>query len=404
MAVAAQTRPADAQAHVRHLAYVIDPDTAQVARRCFDSLGLAFADVRKGSIKDARAHVLEHGSPRLLVVDIHGQELPVTAVDELAEACEPGVKVIVVGEHTDIGLFRDLIRIGVSDYIAQPVTQDHLQRAVQTALSGQSPQRQRTGKIVAVAGARGGVGVSTLAANIGWWCSHKLLRRVALIDLDLHAGCLDVLLGSKDARGLRDALEAEQEPDAAFLERGLAKVGERLYLLGAREPLDEVAQPAPGALDRLLTALGQRFHFVILDVPRQPGPLAARALARADIRLIVADSSLPAVREQARLARLLDEAGGEGQRTLRVLNRRTPDAKGQVPRAEAERKLERPFDHEVPYDREAPAAETAGEPLAGRKGPSASVLRALAEDVSGKGPPRAATGPFARLLKRRRRP
>jgi pilus assembly protein CpaE len=404
MAVALQTRQAESQGQVRHLAYVADGETAQIARECFDGLGLAFSDVRKGTVKEARAHVLENGSPQLLVVDIQGHELPVTAVDELAEVCEPGVKVVVVGEQTDIGLFRDLIRIGVSDYIAQPVTRDHLQRAVQTALSGESPQRQRTGKVVAVTGARGGVGVSTLAANVGWWCAHKLMRRVALVDLDLHAGSLDVMLGVKSVRGLREALEAEQEPDGVFLERALAQAGERLYLMCAREPLDELTQPSPGGLDRLVTALCQRFHFVIIDVPRQPGPLAARALARADIRLVVADPSLPAVREQARLAKLLDQAGGEGRRTLRVLNRRAPEAKGQVPRGEAEHKLEQAFDHEVPFDREAIAAETAGEALAAKGGSSAAVLRRLAEDVSGKGRPRARVGLFGRVLKRGRRP
>lgn len=400
MAVATQARPAASQGHIRHLAYVLDTDTAHVVRQTFDALGLAFSDVRKGSLKEARAHVLEHGSPKLLIVDVNGHELPVTAVDELAEVCEPGVKVVVIGEHTDIGLFRDLIQIGVSDYIAQPVTQDHLQRAIQTALSGEATQRQRTGKVVAVTGARGGVGVSTLAANLGWHLSARMMRRVALVDLDLHAGCLDVLLGAKGSRGLREALELEQEPDGVFLERALVDAGERLYLLGAQEPLDEAAQPAPGGLDRLLTALCNRFHYIVLDVPRQPGPLAARALARADIRVIVADASLPSVREQARLGQLLDQAGGEGKRTLRVLNHRLPEIKGKVPRADAEQQLDQRFDHELPHDREALAAEAAGEPLAGRKGPSAPLLRALAEDISGKGRSRTSPRLFGRLFKR----
>ena len=403
MAVAAQIRPVASEGHTRHLAYVVDSDTAHATQQCFDALGLAFCDVRKGTIKDARAHVVANGSPQLLVVDIQDHELPVTAVDELAEVCEPGVKVVVIGERADIGLFRDLMRIGVSDYIAQPVTPDHLQRAIQTALTGESPQRQRTGKVVAVAGARGGSGVSTLTASVGWWLAHELTRRVALIDLDLHTGCLDVLLGTGRARGLREALESEHEIDDVFLDRALATAGERLYLLGAQEPLDEALNAAPGGLDRLLTALCHRFHFVILDVPRQPGPLAARALARADIRLVVADPSLPALRDQARLGQLLDQTGSEGKRTLRVLNHRLPDTRGQVPRADAERKLAQTFDHELPYDRAAAAAEAAGEPLAHRGGASAAALRALAEDVSGKGRRRPAGGRLGRILGRRAR-
>ena len=71
-------------------------------------LAIPNASVHKGGIADATRLLGEQRSPRLLVVDISGVDLPLSAVNELAEVCEPGVTVIAIGDRNDVGLFRDL--------------------------------------------------------------------------------------------------------------------------------------------------------------------------------------------------------------------------------------------------------------------------------------------------------
>ncbi len=400
--VAHKQAAANAKAAPRYLGFALDAETQGALQETFHALNLTFAEARRGSVKDARKHVLQMGSPALLVVDVDGMELPVSAIDELAEVCEPSVKVVVLGDHADIGLFRELMQLGVADYIVKPATREHLQRAVDLALNGgTSRNRQRLGRVVAVAGTRGGMGVSTIAASIGWTLGERLSRRVALLDLDVYTGCLDLLLNAKPSNGLLDVLETPDKLDSAMIERAMSQAGTRLYLLGSEAPLGEDAAPAAGALQRLLGLLRQRFHYVVLDVPHRPDGAFREILEHADVRVLVGDPSLPSVRDMLRLLKMLGEDDAE-HRTLVVLNHRHPAIKSDVAPAAIEESLGRRIAHTIPFGREAVLGnDNTGEPAAARRCAAADALHRLAEDISGRGPGRQPQGLLRRLLARK---
>ena len=54
---------------------------------------------------------------------------------DLAELCEPGVTMIAIGDRNDIGLYRDLVQAGVSEYIVKPVTAQLFAQALSAALT-----------------------------------------------------------------------------------------------------------------------------------------------------------------------------------------------------------------------------------------------------------------------------
>ena len=93
----------------------------KVVDQVIGELAIPNASVQKGGIQEATRLLGEQRSPRLLVVDLTGIELALSAVNELAEVCEPGVTVIAIGDRNDVGLFRDLINNGVSDYLVKPI-------------------------------------------------------------------------------------------------------------------------------------------------------------------------------------------------------------------------------------------------------------------------------------------
>ena len=69
-------------------------------------------------------------SPHLLLVDISGIDLPLSQIHTLADVCEPGTTVVAIGDHNDVGLYRDLIDAGVSHYIVKPLTRELLTKAL----------------------------------------------------------------------------------------------------------------------------------------------------------------------------------------------------------------------------------------------------------------------------------
>src|SRR5262249_32861281 len=155
----------------------------------------------------------------------------------LGDVCEPGTNVIAIGDHNDVALFRDLQAAGVSDYLVKPLTRELLTKALTLRVNGsgdmgRSAATLKLGKMIAFIGARGGVGTTTLAANLAWHLANRQSRRVALVDLDLQHGDCPLLFNADTTPGLRDALANPLRLDPLLLDRIMTQHGERLFILG----------------------------------------------------------------------------------------------------------------------------------------------------------------------------
>ena len=105
-------------------------------------------------------------SPRLLIVDISGADDANGRIRELAQVCEPGTGVIIVGSHNDIRLYRELKQAGVAEYFFKPLVRNLVTQACHAILSGTSVEPStRTGRLVFLLGVRGGVGTTTIGVS-----------------------------------------------------------------------------------------------------------------------------------------------------------------------------------------------------------------------------------------------
>lgn len=374
----------------RFTAFLADEASERVVRQCVTDLALPFSSVHRGGISRAITHLSNERSPTVLMVDVSGVELPVSEMHHLAEVCEPGVAVIVVGDRNDVGLYRDLIQAGVSDYIVKPLTRALVQAAVQPLLgtgatpSASAPLTQKLGRVVAVIGTRGGVGATTVASNLAWHLANNESRRVALVDLDLHYGDAALMLDVKVGGGLREVLENPQRVDELFLDRAMIRSGERLYVLAGEEKIDLPLKLDPNAVEPLLGLLRKQFHYIIVDVPRTNGMFVQQALDQAGTRILVADQTARAVRDTLRLRQFLDSPQ-QGQRNLLVVNRVGEQGKGGIEIKDLSATIGMPVDVAMPFHpKSALSAANAGLPVVGNRGPIATSIVELAEELSGR--------------------
>ena len=370
------------------LAFVTDAESEAVLQGAF--LEEAPGAVLRGNITKAVQHLSGSRSPHILVVDISGVALPVTEVHRLADVCEPGVSVIVIGERNEVGLYRDLLQAGVAEYIVKPLTPDLIAKALSTAVHGAdaAPISRKLGKLIAFVGARGGVGTSTMAVNLSWYLANRNARRVALLDLDLHNGVCNLLLNLPPSSGLRDALENPMRVDSLFLERTMTSHGERLFVLGSQEPLEEDLQFPAKAVDNLVEVLREQFHYIIVDVPRLPSAVSRRVLEISDTRAIVVDQTLQAVRDAARLSQL-NGLGGRERRDLIVVNRQGEAGRHAVRVDEVAGALDQRLRCIVPFQPALFASAAAGGIVpVERKGHFADAIGGLATEISGQPTPR----------------
>lgn len=370
------------------LAFVSDAATEKVLRECLTQLSLANMIVRGGIAKAIETLGAER-SPNILIVDISGIDLPISQVHALAEVCEPGVTVIAIGDRNEIGLYRDLLHAGVTDYIVKPLTSQLIARALnqRTGTREASPIQKKLGTMTALIGARGGVGTTTLAVNLAWHLANRQSRRVALVDLDLQNGDCALALNIKPTPGMREALVNPTRIDSTLLERVMTPVGHRLFVLSSEEPLRDDLEITAEAVDTLVGALREQFHYIIVDVPRIPATPYRQALDIADFRIIVGDQTLRSVRDIVRLRGVLGE--GDGKRNSMVVNRYGEGGRHAVTLQEMHHVLGLQPRTVIPFLPTLFAAATNGRRVAAaRRSKFTDAIAALVLELSGRPPER----------------
>jgi pilus assembly protein CpaE len=281
-------------------------------------------DIRRAKIGAAIAALRKMPSPRTLIVDVSEEEQPLTALDRLSEVVEPDIRVLLIGDRSDANFYRQVTRgLGVLEYMHKPLQRDMVARYFGPLIARQAPPSQtavHAGRVVTITGVAGGVGASTLAANLAWYFGVEAARHTVLTDANLHRGICAMLLGGRAGPGLRVALETPQRIDELFVERAAQPVRDRLHLLAAEEPLSEHPATVAGAGARLLEALSRRYNFVLVDLPFSGLAMDREMLMMAHHRVLVMQPTLACVRDALRMLSLPAGPLQPGRAVL-VLNR-----------------------------------------------------------------------------------
>jgi len=340
-------------------------------------------DIRRGGIRAAIAAMQKSATPKVLIVDVSGEEQPLTALGDLSNVVEPDVCVLVIGEINHVDFYREVTRgLGASDYLAKPLTRDTVARHFIPFLRGHAPPTQGVlgGRAIGVTGVRGGVGATTIAVNLAWNFGVWMRRHSVLLDPDIHLGSAAFLLNIQPGAGLRMALEAPERIDSLLAERAAQPAADRLHVLGGEEKLAVQSNPAPGAAGVLLGALRRRYNFIIADVPFRPLQLNRDLLDLVDQRVLVMEPTLAAVRDTLRLL-ALPPGLEQSQRAIIVLNR--VGISGGLTRRQVEDALKMKIDVAIPdLPRQVGNAATLGEPAMASSSGFRGGIQELARQVA----------------------
>jgi pilus assembly protein CpaE len=368
MNLAAVVPPAD-QSAGRHdrpplIGFLTDRDTEEALREGLAEATSETLDLRRGGIRGAIATMQKYATPRVLVIDITGEEQPLSALSELSHVVEPDVCVLVVGEVEHADFYREITRgLGAAEYLSKPVTREKVLRHFGPFAQGNAfaAPAMLGGRAIAVTGVRGGVGATTIAVNLAWHFGVNMHRHTVLLDPDTHLGATAFLLNIQPGPGLRMALESPDRIDSLLAERAAQPAADRLHVLAAEEKIASHTSHAPGAAPALLTALRNRYNFIIVDVPYAPVPLYRDLLDLVDQRILVMDPSLAAIRDTVRLLGL-PKGPCQAQRAVVVLNR--TGVPGGLSRKQVEEALKMKVDVAIPdLPRQVGNAATLGEPV-----------------------------------------
>jgi pilus assembly protein CpaE len=282
-------------------------------------LSKAHLKIQMGGITAAVEAYSSSPTPNVVMIETESRGDDILGgLDSLAEVCDAGTRVVVIGRHNDVVLYREMIRRGISDYLISPVGTLDVVRAICGLFS--APDAKPVGRIIAVIGAKGGVGASTIAHNIGWAIARDLQLDTVVSDLDLGFGTAGLDYNQDPPQGIADAVFSPDRIDTAFVDRLLSKCTDHLSLLAAPATLDRVYDFSSEAFDSICDSLRATMPCIVLDIPHQWTGWTKRTLIAADEILVVAGPDLANLRNAKNLLDVLRAARPNDHRPSYCLN------------------------------------------------------------------------------------
>jgi pilus assembly protein CpaE len=302
-------------------AFCESPETARIIQTAAADRRMerAHVSVNMGGLSTAVEAYHDSSTPNVIVLDTAANRSDLVAhLEALAEFCDSGTKVVIVGRTNDIVLYRELMARGISEYLVVPFGVLEFIRAISHlyASAGATP----IGKIVAITGAKGGTGASSIAHNIAFSIARDLDIQTVIVDMDLGFGTAGLDFNQDPAQGIADAAFAPDRIDQNLVDRLLAKCGEKLSILAAPATLDRTYDFSETTFDSLIDILRATTPYVILDIPHIWTAWAKRALINADEIAIVAAPDLANLRNTKNMLDMLRAARAHDGHPKLIMN------------------------------------------------------------------------------------
>jgi pilus assembly protein CpaE len=258
-------------------------------------------------------------TPNIIILEANGDRHGLLAsLDELAQYCDEGTRVIVVGQTNDVMLYRELMRRGVSEYLIKPVGVMEMIGAMSSIYS--APDAGVVGRSIAVVGAKGGVGASTIAHNLAFTIAETYDAATVLVDMDLPFGTAGLDFNQDPSQGLADAVFAPDRLDANLLDRLLSKCTDKLSLLAAPATLERTYDLRETDVDGVSDILRATTPYVVYDLPHMWTSWMRRALISADDVVIVCAPDLANLRNAKTIMDVVRQARPNDSRPALLLN------------------------------------------------------------------------------------
>ena len=353
-------------------------------------LARAHLRIQMGGLVAAIEAYQSSPTPNVIILESESRNEDILGgLDQLAPVCDAATRVIIIGRMNDVGLYRELVRRGVSDYLIAPVGALQVVRAVCGLFS--APDAKPVGRVIAVVGAKGGVGASTVAHNIAFSIARDLMLDSVVTDLDLAFGTAGLDFNQDPPQGIAEAVFSPDRIDDAFIDRLLSKCTDHLSLLAAPATLDHVYDFGADAFEAIFNSLRATVPCVVLDVPHQWTGWTKQTLVGADDILIVAAPDLANLRNTKNLYDFLKAARPNDQLPLYCLNQIGVPKRPEIKAADFAKALESEPVAVIPFEPQLfGAAANNGQMIAeiAASHRTAELIRQLAQQMTGRPEPK----------------
>ena len=252
--------------------------------------------------------------PTVIVIALEDPPVRALATLESLQQQLPDTPIIAYSSGMDSSLMRQAMRSGARDFLEKPVSTQELRDSVHSVLAQEeqkqlsrwadAPEIRARGTVITVAGAKGGIGKTTLATNLAIALREITGQEIALVDGDAQFGDVGVMLDLEVKQSIADLARAEREIDRSTVARYLVRHARGLNVLMAASEPDDWRAVQPEQMSDIVRSLAETHEYVVIDTPGVMNELVAASLNEAAVVMLVGTAGI--IVQLVRARRLAD--------------------------------------------------------------------------------------------------
>lgn len=301
----------------------MDPGSSASVRACLQQTGLVLTVREWGVSMDAHPSPGEV-VPDVVLLDLGGEPERHFAFAAHLHRLRPAVRIIALSQQQqpDPSLLLQAMRSGVQEFLAKPVDVQTLREALTRFTEEKEAAGTRAAeKLIVVMGAKGGVGATTIAANLSVQIAQMSKKRVVLLDFARTLGHVALMLDLQPRFALRDAIENLDRLDGHFFSGLLCRHRTGLEVLAGTSHPEEWERITPAALARVVNVAYSTYDLVVMDSGAHYSSEWSPMLRGARAVLLVAEANVPALWALEQHLAVATTMGIDAQRIGIVINR-----------------------------------------------------------------------------------
>lgn len=335
------------------LAISNDQNSKELINKVSSDLGYLDADVIAGTPANAIDYLKTNGSPRYLLIDIASNaESILLELDQIAQYCNPKIKVIVIGDINDLTLYRELLSRGILEYFVKPV---EAQTIKETFLSDNKSKdevaSEARGRVISFLSAASGDGSTTVSTNIAYMLANETGKSTVLVDMDYQFGLVARNLDLSANAGLKDLYEhPEGSIDQDLIDKTSLEYKNSMNVISAPRVLGYTPEVTSNMIANLIFVLRKKYDYVILDLPHLWADWMSIIFREADKSYIVAQLNIKSLTHTTRFIDAIQISGAPTNNTHIIVNRSGSKLKEPITSTDFSMACKKKIDHYISND------------------------------------------------------
>jgi pilus assembly protein CpaE len=334
---------------------------------------------------DEALQVIKTSKPHVLILELPKDSGKTLKWVEQTKLQFPGTSIFVSSADKNPDLVISAMRAGVQEFLSRPIDSDELKKAIDKVLKTKEQMKARAparGRVISVFSKKGGLGVTTLAVNLGLALSRVAENKAALIDLDLQLGDVTSFLNLSAEYNILDVLDEDGGVDPVKLQSCMTRHESGVFVLSEpKNPVDS-DNVSSSQINQILRHLRSTFSYVVVDTPHTFDSKSLETFELSDHIIVVVVPTVSSIRAAKRTLGVFKQLGFLRDKVKVVANR--VGKKDSVKVDDIEKTLNYPVSWVIPNNYPvAIDAVNSGIPLVNHKGGSnvAKSILELANDI-----------------------